>query len=71
MKLVKHQELPELGVSHNPEIKKRTMISAGEIPQLMMFSSIASIMFPDVPEFATVTKSIVYLFGAALGKNRS
>ena len=39
--------------------------------QLMMFSSIASIMFPDVTEFATVTKSIVYLFGAALGKNRS
>ncbi|GGG39450.1 hypothetical protein GCM10011414_06020 [Croceivirga lutea] len=39
MKLVKQQELPELGVSHNPEIKKKTMISSGEIPQLMMFGS--------------------------------
>ncbi|NKI31125.1 cupin domain-containing protein [Croceivirga thetidis] len=39
MRLVKHQELPELGVSHNKEIKKKTMISAGEIPQLMMFGS--------------------------------
>lgn len=39
MKLVKHQELPELGISHNPEIKKKTMISAGEIPKLMMFGS--------------------------------
>lgn len=39
MKLIKHQELPELGVSHNPEIKKKTMIPSGEIPQLMMFGS--------------------------------
>lgn len=39
MKLVKQQELPELGVSHNPEIKKKTMICSGEIPKLMMFGS--------------------------------
>ena len=40
MKLVKQEELPELGVSHNPDIKKKTFISAGEIPQLMMFGSV-------------------------------
>lgn len=39
MKLVKHQDLPELGVSHNQEIKKKTMISTGEIPGLMMFGT--------------------------------
>lgn len=39
MKLVKQQELPELGVSHNAEIKKKTMISSGEISKLMMFGS--------------------------------
>ncbi len=32
MKLVKLNELPDLGVSHNPRIRKRVMIGSGEIP---------------------------------------
>ncbi|RKR14698.1 Cupin domain-containing protein [Maribacter vaceletii] len=39
MKLVKTKELPEVGVSHNAEIKKKVYIERGEIPQLMMFGS--------------------------------
>ena len=33
MKIVDWNELPELGVSHNPEIKKRTLIGYNKIPQ--------------------------------------
>lgn len=39
MKIVDWNELPELGVSHNPEIKKRTLIGYNEIPQLMMYGT--------------------------------
>lgn len=39
MKLVDENSLPELGVSHNPEIKKKTFITQGNIPKLMMYSS--------------------------------
>ena len=39
MKIVDWNALPDLGVSHNPEIKKRTLINRGEIPQLMMYGT--------------------------------
>lgn len=39
MKIVKTNSLPELGVSHNPEIKKKVFIGTGEIPNIMMFGS--------------------------------
>ncbi|MBU0661146.1 cupin domain-containing protein [Patescibacteria group bacterium] len=39
MKLTSLNNLPEQGVSHNPEIKKKVIIQKGEIPQLMNFSS--------------------------------
>lgn len=39
MKIVDWETLPELGVSHDPDIKKKTLVGAGEIPQLMMFST--------------------------------
>ncbi|WP_339652913.1 hypothetical protein [uncultured Maribacter sp.] len=39
MKIVDWNRLPELGVSHNPEIKKRTLIGEDEIPQLMMYGT--------------------------------
>ncbi|WP_298474875.1 cupin domain-containing protein [uncultured Maribacter sp.] len=39
MKIVKTTELPELGVSHNPDIKKKVFIEKNEIPKLMMFGS--------------------------------
>ena len=32
MKLTKLNELPDLGVSHNPRIRKRVMVEHGEIP---------------------------------------
>ena len=31
MKIVDWNELPELGVSHDPSIKKKTLINRGEI----------------------------------------
>ncbi|NTW13806.1 MAG: cupin domain-containing protein [Candidatus Moranbacteria bacterium] len=37
MNVVKTKELPEMGVSHNPDIKKKVFIGKGEIPNLMMF----------------------------------
>ena len=37
MKITKTAELPELGVSHNPEIKKKVFIDNEQIPKLMMF----------------------------------
>jgi quercetin dioxygenase-like cupin family protein len=37
MKIIKTNELPEVGVSHNPEIKKKVFIEKSEIPQLMTF----------------------------------
>lgn len=39
MKIVDWNSLPEFGVSHNPNIKKKTMITNGEIPNLMMFGT--------------------------------
>ena len=39
MKIVDWNELPDLGVSHNPDIKKRTLIGHNEIPQLMMYGT--------------------------------
>lgn len=39
MKLVDWNSLPDLEVSHTPEIKKRTFIERGEIPGLMMYST--------------------------------
>lgn len=39
MKIVDWKILPELGVSHDSSIKKKTLIGTGEIPQLMMFST--------------------------------
>lgn len=39
MKIVALKNLPETGVSHNPEIKKRTLIGSKEIPKLTMFAS--------------------------------
>ena len=39
MKIVDWHSLPELGVSHNPDIKKKTLIGQGEIPQLMMYGT--------------------------------
>ncbi|KGK32276.1 cupin domain-containing protein [Cellulophaga sp. HaHa_2_95] len=39
MKLTKTTVLPELGVSHDAEIKKKVFIGKGEIPQLMMYGS--------------------------------
>ena len=38
MKL-KTDTLPELGVSHNPDIKKKVFIKAGVVPKIMMFGS--------------------------------
>lgn len=39
MKLVHTNALPELGVSHNAEIKKKVFIEKGEVPNIMMFGS--------------------------------
>ena len=39
MKVVKTTTLPELGVSHNADIKKKVFIGRNEIPNIMMFGS--------------------------------
>lgn len=39
MKLTKTKFLPEIGVSHNEDIKKKVFIEKGIIPHLMMFGS--------------------------------
>ena len=39
MKLVKTKLLPELGVSHNEDIKKKVFLGNNIVPQLMMFGS--------------------------------
>ena len=38
MKIVNLANVPETGVSHDPKIKKKTLIGNKEIPNLMMFS---------------------------------
>ncbi len=38
MKLTHINDLPEVGVSHNPEIKKKIMVDKGLIPHLMTFA---------------------------------
>ena len=40
MKIVKTQTLPEVGVSHNADIKKKVFINSGDIPKIMMFGSV-------------------------------
>jgi len=37
MKLLKLDELPEVGISHNPDIKKKVILDKGYIPRLMTF----------------------------------
>lgn len=39
MKIVYTNQLPEVGTSHNEDIKKKVFINKDEIPQLMMFGS--------------------------------
>ncbi|MEX0272892.1 MAG: cupin domain-containing protein [Flavobacteriaceae bacterium] len=39
MKIKHFSALPWLGVSHNPDIKKKTFVEKGEIPNLMMFGT--------------------------------
>ena len=39
MKLTHTHSLPEIGVSHNTDIKKKVFISKGVIPNLMMFGT--------------------------------
>ena len=39
MKIVRSQEVAEVGVSHNGEIRKKVLLEKGTIPQLMNFSS--------------------------------
>ncbi len=38
MNIVHLQDIPEAGISHNPEIKKRVMIGNGAIPNLTTFA---------------------------------
>jgi mannose-6-phosphate isomerase-like protein (cupin superfamily) len=38
MKIISLSQLPEEGVSHNPEIKKKVMLRKGEVPNLTNFS---------------------------------
>lgn len=38
MKYISLDEINEVGVSHNPEIKKKVLILNGQIPHLMQFS---------------------------------
>lgn len=40
MKIISLSDLPEEGISHNPEIKKRVMLGKGEIPCLTNFSQV-------------------------------
>lgn len=40
MKLTNLSELPEQKVSHNPEIRKKVMLSLGELPHLTNFSQV-------------------------------
>jgi quercetin dioxygenase-like cupin family protein len=37
MKLIHLSNLEEVGISHNPEIKKKVILHKGEIPNLMTF----------------------------------
>lgn len=39
MKIVYTNQLPEVGTSHNEDIKKKVFINKDEIPQLMMFGT--------------------------------
>lgn len=39
MKLVHTNQVPEVGVSHNEDIKKKVFLEKGFIPQLMTFGS--------------------------------
>lgn len=39
MKIVRSQEVAEVGVSHNQEIKKKVLLDKGTIPHLMNLSS--------------------------------
>lgn len=39
MKLVKTNELPEIGTNHDSEIKKKVFVGKDEVPKLMQFGS--------------------------------
>lgn len=45
MKLVSLADLPEEGVSHNPEIRKRVLLRRGQIPHLTNFTR--SVLLPN------------------------
>ena len=82
MKLMKMNELPELGVSHNAKIRKREMLADGEVGPITTYSQAvfppgekaAAHIHEDMAEVFTVEsgcgeiriENVAYVFSAGL-----
>ena len=66
MKITNIKNLPELGVTHNPEIKKKVLIGSNVIPQLMMFGE--AVFTPGQSVDKHVHKSMYEVFYITSGK---
>ena len=68
MKLVNRSQIPETGVSHDPEIRKKVFIAKGRIPKLTNFTQ--SILKPgqSCPSHAHPDMWEVYLVESGEGR---
>lgn len=60
MKLLNIANIPEEGVSHNPEIKKRVILTKGQVPHLMMYGQAKLLPGQVVSEHAHETMDEVF-----------
>jgi quercetin dioxygenase-like cupin family protein len=60
MKLIKLEDIPLVGVSHNPDIKKKVILEKGYIPQLMTFGQATFLPGQSVEEHSHETMFEVF-----------
>lgn len=67
MKLISLEDLPEAGVSHNPEIRKRTLLARGDVPRLTNFARAVLLPGQSVRAHRHADMSEVFFVAAGRG----
>jgi mannose-6-phosphate isomerase-like protein (cupin superfamily) len=71
MRLVTLEELPDEGVSHDPEIRKRAMLRRGDVPHLTNFSRAVLLPGQRVSAHAHVGMHEIFYVASGEGVLRS
>ncbi len=68
MKFISLEDLPETGVSHNPEIRKQIILARGDVPHLTNFSQ--SVLLPGQSVSAHAHTDMHEIFFVVSGAGR-